>query len=381
MCDIGGAKHVGTAGTIDTETCRGSFSSNRVVRSIGHPQRRGGGAPPYGMATVLGSLATTSAGVDSFLAELADVFPEPHLDDLCARLETCGDDGPEVGLVMGDLFSQLRVLRERTLGKQWQQWIAAARCHPIRQLIHQDPFTHRAYTKPRGYAGDAELLDFIYGREEGWTPPPATQLGQHIFEYTTAAPASEGVRARRAFIATLIDRLCEEQRDLRVLSIAAGHLREALLSAAVRRKRFGRFVALDSDAASLERVAAEYGRLGVETMTANVRRLIAGRLKLEPFDLVYSTGLFDYVGPAAGRRLVSVMFRLLQSGGRLLVANFLPGIRDVGYMEAFMDWTLVYRTRQEMVDLTMEIPQHEIRDIRLMAEENQNIIFVEVRRR
>ena len=118
-----------------------------------------------------------------------------------------------------------------------------------------------------------------------------------------------------------------------------------------------------------------------ETVAANVRRLIAGKLTLDPFDLIYSTGLFDYVGPAAGRRLVSVMFQLLQSGGRLLIANFLPGIRDAGYMEAFMDWQLVYRTRQEMIDLTMEIPQSEIRDIRLMAEENQNIIFIEVRRR
>ena len=282
---------------------------------------------------------------------------------------------------MEELFTQLRCLRGRTFGQQWQKWIEAARSHPIRQLVHQDPFTHRAFSRPRGYAGDAELLDFIYGREEGWPPPAATLLGQHIFEYTTAAPASEGVRARRAFIAAVIDRLCEDRRGLRILSIAAGHLREAMLSAAVRRKRFGRFVALDSDAASLTQVEEDYGRYGVETVAANVRRLIAGKLTLEPFDLIYSTGLFDYVGPAAGRRLVSVLFRQLRSGGRVLVANFLPGIRDVGYMEAFMDWQLIYRTRQEMIDLTMEIPQSEISDIRLMAEENQNIIFIEVRRR
>ena len=74
------------------------------------------------------------------------------------------------------------------------------------------------------------------------------------------------------------------------------------------------------------------------------------------------------------------MFRMLRPGGRLLVANFLPGIRDSGYMEVFMDWHLIYRTRQEIIDATMEIPQKEIRDIRLFAEENQNIIFAQVRR-
>jgi SAM-dependent methyltransferase len=194
------------------------------------------------------------------------------------------------------------------------------------------------------------------------------------------APAAEGVRARRAFIASMIDRATQARRDLRILSIAAGHLREANLCAAVRRKRFDRFVALDSDADSLAKVRESYGVFGVETVLANVRRLIAGKLSLGEFDLVYSTGLFDYVGPAAGRRLVRNMFQHLRSGGRLLVANFLPGIRDAAYMETFMDWQLIYRTRHEMIDLTMEIPQDEIHDISLFTEENRNIIFVQVRR-
>jgi len=30
--------------------------------------------------------------------------------------------------------------------------------HPIRELIHEDPFTRRAFEKPRGYDGDTELL-------------------------------------------------------------------------------------------------------------------------------------------------------------------------------------------------------------------------------
>jgi len=67
--------------------------------------------------------------------------------------------------------------------------------------------------------------------------------------------------------------------------------------------------------------------------------------------------------------------------GRLLVANFLPGVFDLGYMESYMAWPLIYRDRQEMLQLSLEIPQAEIRDIRLFAEDNQNIIFLEVTRR
>ena len=150
------------------------------------------------------------------------------------------------------------------------------------------------------------------------------------------------------------------------------------MSAAVKRKRLGRLVALDNDPKSLEEVQRCYSCFGVETVHSGVRRLLTAQLDLGRFDLVYSMGLFDYLRQATGRRLVWGMFQMLRPGGRLVAANFLPGVRDVGYMEVFMDWRLIYRTRREMVDLTMEIRQSEIRDITLFSEENQNIIFVMV---
>jgi predicted SAM-dependent methyltransferase len=106
--------------------------------------------------------------------------------------------------------------------------------------------------------------------------------------------------------------------------------------------------------------------------------LLAGRLSLSEFDLIYSTGLFDYLNVQAARRLAFVLFQLLRPGGKLLIANFLPGIPAVGYMESYMDWHLIYRTRSEMLDVADEISQTCIRDIRLFAEENENIIFLEV---
>jgi extracellular factor (EF) 3-hydroxypalmitic acid methyl ester biosynthesis protein len=70
------------------------------------------------------------------------------------------------------------------------------------------------------------------------------------------------------------------------------------------------------------------------------------------------------------------MFQMLRPRGQLLVANFLPGIPDVGYMESFMDWKLIYRNRADMIHLADQIPQAAIRDIHIVAEENQNVIFL-----
>jgi SAM-dependent methyltransferase len=273
---------------------------------------------------------------------------------------------------------------ERLMGgaQEWTKAVQTCLQHPLQGLLRQDPFTHRAFTKPRGYAGDAVLLDYIYGREEGWPPPEGTSaLGQRVFDFLTQTPACEGVRARRGFLAELLDRLVDEVPRPHVLSIAAGHAREVELSAAVKRRKIGRFVALDADADSLQEVRRCYARFGVETFNAGVRQLLTQQADPGRFDLVYATGLFDYLHQATAQRLAWVMFQLLRPGGRMLTANFLPGIPDVGYMESFMDWQLIYRTRQDMIDISAEIPQAQIRDIRIFAEENENIIFLQVTKR
>lgn len=303
------------------------------------------------------------------------------LNDVHQRLLCAYDHRDMVHRVLDELFLGLRTRRLNSTADEWAGSVQTCRRHPLLKLIHQDPFTYRAFSKPRGYAGDAQMMDYIYAREERWSPPEAERLGQLIFDYTTSAPASEGVRSRRAYIAELIDRLALRATRPHVLAIASGHLREANLSCSIRRNRLGRLVALDSDAMSLAEVDRAYGHLGVITVPAKFRALLTNRLNLGEFHLVYSTGLFDYLEQSVARRLAATMFQMLRPRGKLMVANFLPGVRDVGFMEAYMDWQLIYRTRQEMIDLTAEIPEAEIRDVRLCSEDQRNIIFLEVRKR
>ena len=312
------------------------------------------------------------------LAPPPRIFGDGLYDDVQASLLSGDETAIEAGL--GRLFDSLRERKLNSSPADWTQFVAESRQHPIIPLLHQDPFTYRAFSKPRGYAGDAVMMDYIYGREEHWMPPESTPLGRAIFNFTTGAPASEGVRARRAYIATRIDRLAEKVRHPHILAIAAGHLREASMSSAVRRRKTGRFMALDADALSAAEVAASYGRHGVETVTASFRRLLTDPAGVGEFDFVYSTGLFDYLNQRTARRLVLGMFQMLRPGGKLLVANFLPGIRDIGYMETFMDWTLVYRTRRDMVDLTMDIPEEDVKEVRIVSEECRNIVFLELSR-
>jgi hypothetical protein len=288
-------------------------------------------------------------------------------DDVQRKLESLDPNCARQSL--DELFGALHERVMHSPAAEWKTFVEKCRRHPIMRLLHQDPFTHRAFSKPRGYAGDAEMMDYIYGREDQRDPPPAEPIGRQVFEYTTLAPASEGVRARRAFMSAKIDQSADLRNRPHILSIAAGHLREASLSVAVRRRRTGRFLALDADAQSAAEVERSYAAYGIETVTASFTRLLGRQSHQGEFDLVYSTGLFDYLNQRTGRRLVSSMFQMLRPGGSLIVANFLPGVRDIGYMEAFMDWNLVYRSRSEMIDLTAEIPESEVKGINIVSED------------
>lgn len=302
---------------------------------------------------------------------------EPLLSAFAQRLSE-SSSAESVHSTMEDLFLWLEQLRDRVDAERWNEFVLTCRRHALRELVHQDPFTYRAYHKPRGYAGDAVMMDYIYGREELWSPPETTELGGHIFDFTTSAPASAGVRARRGYIANALDQAADEYHYPHVLSVASGHCREAMMTAAVRRRKFGRFVALDADSRSLEEVQRSLGPFGVETLQLRIARLLAARTDIGTYDVIYSLGLYDYLEEPLARGLTSRLFSMLRPGGRLILANFLPNIRDIGYMEAYMDWRLVYRTRHDMIDMTVEIPQPLLQEVKLHAEENQNIIFLEI---
>jgi extracellular factor (EF) 3-hydroxypalmitic acid methyl ester biosynthesis protein len=290
--------------------------------------------------------------------------------------------GGKVAEGMQELLSSLQVRRLRSSESAWSEFVAKCLAHPLCALVHQDPFTYRTFSKPRGYAGDAVMLDYVYGREEGWpVPPGTTPLGAEIFHFTTGSAACEAVRARRGHIADLVDRLADETPNPDILAVASGHLREAMLCSTIRRRRFNRYIALDSDPVSLEEVKRCYGRFGVQTCNASVRQLLTRRLDIGLFDLIYSTGLFDYMQLPTARRLTASFFEFLRPRGRLLVANFLPGILGVGYMESYMDWKLTYRNQMDMLAMADEIALQSIQDIRIFAEENHNIIFLQITKR
>lgn len=63
------------------------------------------------------------------------------------------------------LFSALREIRLTQDDRYWTEVIKPfCDAHPLMQICLQDPHTQRARMKPRGYAGDAVMMDQLYFR-------------------------------------------------------------------------------------------------------------------------------------------------------------------------------------------------------------------------
>jgi extracellular factor (EF) 3-hydroxypalmitic acid methyl ester biosynthesis protein len=312
-----------------------------------------------------------------FLSGIRQVGPSYFAMDTILEQITNG----RVKSGMARLQAMLYERRQRSTADEWRRFVKDEVLRPpLRDVLHADPFTYRAFSKPRGYAGDAVMMDYIYGyRNSDAVSLPSTAA--KIFEFATSTPAPQAVRFRRGVLAETIDDCAQHAGSpIEVVAIAAGHLRELDLSAAAKTGQ-AKVLALDQDEASLEQVTRDYSCYGVEAREASVRSILADRASIPACDLVYTAGLYDYLPDAAARRLTTLMFNALRPGGTLLIANFLPDILDAGYMESVMDWHLIYRTDDDMRSLIDEISASDVNRVDQFHDPFDNVTFLQMTKR
>jgi extracellular factor (EF) 3-hydroxypalmitic acid methyl ester biosynthesis protein len=310
--------------------------------------------------------------------DVGSVVATSLLDHVHRRLI---DETDDVASAMTDLMSGLWWLKSSLTPDAWQSVAKQCVAHPVAEVIHEDPFSSRSFRKPRGYAGDAVLIDYIYTRScRTSDDETVSEMGEKVFEFNRDTPACGAVRARRDLVAAMIDEICTLVDHPQVLSVACGHLREATLCRSVTGGQTGRFIALDQDRQSLDVVEQELLHHGVLPVCNSIRSLFRGEVADERFDFIYSTGLYDYLDDRVATKLTGRLFEMLNPGGRLLVANFLPAIWGAGYMESFMDWKLIYRTAGEMEALCANIEDAQIALRRTFIERHANIVFMEISR-
>jgi extracellular factor (EF) 3-hydroxypalmitic acid methyl ester biosynthesis protein len=288
-----------------------------------------------------------------------------------------------LGAALDALSWHLRTLKRELSTQQWRRAIAVCREHPLSRLVYQDPLTARAFAMSRGYQGDAELLDIIYTRDyRPFRSEPVTALGDAIFRHTIQCQAPSAVRERRQFLAGQIDSVCTNTSSPHILSVACGHLRELEVSRAGSTTRpFARFVGLDQDPSTLAFVAQTWGHLGVKPQRASVKAFMSSAPPADRFHFIYVAGLYDYLDDTSARHVTAKLFAMLHPGGRLLVGNYTPDTDDAGYMEAYMNWHLLYRDALAMERLTAGVRPERIADSKTFCDSTGAVIYLDIKSR
>lgn len=287
------------------------------------------------------------------------------------------EQGVDPSAVIDRTAAQLHAMRNGLPGDLWQALIPVAQNHPVAEYFLEDPFTRWSFEKPRGYSGDAQLLDFIYGHPSvAERIDEASPRGRALYGYTREASSSVAVRERRDLLAGHVDAIAERRReDTEILTIAAGHLREAGQTRALREGRIKRWVALDQDPLSIGSVARDFRGTRVEAVDGSVRGLLTNAYGLGRFDFIYAAGLYDYLSHKVAVKLTQACLRMLKPDGVFLFANFAQDIGVDGYMETFMNWALLLRSRDDMWNIVNASVDRNRVDPAVHFGANRNIIY------
>ncbi len=291
--------------------------------------------------------------------------------------------GTAPATIIHAVAGRLHQLRRNYDYRVWSSLLPIIQQHPVADCFLEDPFTRWSFDKPRGYSGDAQLLDFIYGHESVADHiASASPLGAALYDYTRNASSSVAVRERRDILTRYVDEVAEKHApETEILTIAAGHLREANGSRALAERRIKRWVALDQDPLSVGSIARDFAGSCVEAVDGSVKDILLRSHDLGCFDFVYAAGLYDYLTDKVAIKLTKRCLDMLKPGGAFLFANFAEEIAVDGYMESFMNWALLLRNSADMWRIINASVSPSAGDSEVFYGQNRNIVYGIIRKR
>ncbi len=230
----------------------------------------------------------------------------------------------------------------------------------MRSVIYQSPFATRTLKKPRGYAGDYEMMNLIYRNQD----MGATLFGRCMERSFLICPEPEAVRERAKYIEGKIIQLLHsnKQEKLKILSVASGPAFEIQkLAATLSEAELNRLevILLDQDIDSLKHAQKEIRRsalnlkkkFDVSLIHKTIKETITSGLPEIDFDFIYSAGLFDYFSDAVAHTAGKVFIKHVKNNGKVIIGNFDVSTPNRFTMNLVFDWNLMYRSREDLQKL------------------------------
>jgi len=224
----------------------------------------------------------------------------------------------------------------------------------VRRLFTKKGYGKWCLNKPYGYAGDFKIIDDIYQNS------PSTSSFDRLFDnYFQMSAISVAVRNRKEDFKNLVMNFANKNGEdlIRIMDLGSGPCRDVkeLLSSDELLNRNVIFDCYDHDEKALNFARSLLVNFSnVNFIKENALRLAAtkdvGSRIHEKYNIIYSTGLFDYLSDKIATRLIRNLRKVLKAKGILAVSS----VRDkysnpsVHYMEWMGEWNLIYREDEEL---------------------------------
>ncbi len=263
--------------------------------------------------------------------------------------------------------------------------------YQLHHLFEEAPVFHRSYHKPLGYAGDYQVLLWIYAPENHYEGDSLFGKLLHRIGCTTTASLA-GI-SRIPFLTEKIKKKLsqhESNEPMRLFSLASGPAKEILdLLQDSPPQRPLEITLFDQDEEALAFCHTHINNIlydqtipvDVHYLHSSVKQIIQDREFVDTIpkqDMITSTGLFDYLPTSVAMRLLNNLISMLKPDGIAIIGNF--AINDTQYIFEYMcDWDLIYRDAEDLMALTrsVTIPI----EASIEAEETGTNLFLVVRRK
>ncbi|HWV74776.1 MAG TPA: class I SAM-dependent methyltransferase [Pseudosphingobacterium sp.] len=215
-------------------------------------------------------------------------------------------------------------------------------------LSNTDSLLGHIHLKPHGYAGDYQIIDWMYQKE-------IRNLGQPNWDlFILNQPAAIAVRNRKTYFITLVNQLFSEKKQIELCNVASGPGRD--LSDLYSQLPDG--CQLYTTCIERDKYAINHAEILTEpynTFITYINKNIFKFQTTKKYDIVWSAGLFDYFNDRTFVLLLRRFKEWLNPGGVIVVGNFNDDINPSrNFMELFGSWYLNHRNDAHLRHLAQE---------------------------
>jgi extracellular factor (EF) 3-hydroxypalmitic acid methyl ester biosynthesis protein len=338
------------------------------------------------------------ADLQTFLADLrlwldrveSGIRSAPAADQAQLEVEAAGELRSPVLSALSSMFERFEMVSQK-IPSELQSTHRAFGQRQLHPYLLCAPFINRTYTKPMGYAGDYEMMNMIVRNGLEGSSLFAKLVNSYLLDQAPAHAVRGRVNFLNAKIAEETGRISRLGKTADIFCVACGPAWEAVNFIAEHPlAERARFHLLDFSEETLQytrnkvdEVRRKHHRTTqvklVKNSVQNLLRAGNRTARKEPeFDLVYCSGLYDYLSDSVCVALNTHLHDLLKPGGLLVTGNFAPSTPIQNFMEHFLEWFLIYRDARQMATLAPEQAARE--DCAVRSEPSGTNIFLEVRK-